>query len=296
MSPVRDSVSIELSKRFFAVAGGLYSTLAVADPLPAVDCIINPYQVVELASPVPGVIERLRVERSDPVAKDQVIAELAADVEKATVALARARAAIQSEIRVGQINRGFDQRRKGRIESLYQRKAVSFERMDEAEREMELSSWKLRQAEELAEIRMLELRRAEQQLDQKTITASIDGYVTEILKFSGEYVEDQPIVRIAQLDPLAVEAIMPMSHFGQIRIGMAAEVFPEVLAAGALRATVTNVDRIGDVASGTFGVRLELPNPDNQLPAGLKCELKFTDPGGADPVIEDIAKMSVVRQ
>ena len=29
-------------------------------------------------------------------------------------------------------------------------------------------------------------------------------------------------------------------------------------------------------ASGTFGVRLELPNPDFKLPAGLKCTVRFT--------------------
>jgi len=38
---------------------------------------------------------------------------------------------------------------------------------------------------------------------------------------------------------------------------------------------VTIVDRMGDAASGTFGVRLSLPNPDNQIPAGLKCDLNF---------------------
>jgi hypothetical protein len=30
-----------------------------------------------------------------------------------------------------------------------------------------------------------------------------------------------------------------------------------------------------DAASGTFGVRLELPNPGNQIPAGAKCKARF---------------------
>jgi membrane fusion protein, multidrug efflux system len=30
-----------------------------------------------------------------------------------------------------------------------------------------------------------------------------------------------------------------------------------------------------DAASGSFGVRLEMPNPDYRLPAGLKCKVVF---------------------
>jgi hypothetical protein len=37
------------------------------------------------------------------------------------------------------------------------------------------------------------------------------------------------------------------------------------------------VDRVVDAASGTFGVRLQLPNPGYRLPAGLKCEIRFPD-------------------
>jgi len=40
-------------------------------------------------------------------------------------------------------------------------------------------------------------------------------------------------------------------------------------------AKVTVVDRVVDAASGTFGVRLELPNPNYRLPAGLKCKVPF---------------------
>jgi hypothetical protein len=38
---------------------------------------------------------------------------------------------------------------------------------------------------------------------------------------------------------------------------------------------VTVVDRVVDAASSTFGVRLELANPDYRLPAGLKCRVRF---------------------
>ncbi len=40
-------------------------------------------------------------------------------------------------------------------------------------------------------------------------------------------------------------------------------------------ASVTIVDRVIDAASGTFGVRLELPNPKHEIPSGLHCQLAF---------------------
>ncbi len=40
-------------------------------------------------------------------------------------------------------------------------------------------------------------------------------------------------------------------------------------------ARVVVVDPVVDAASGTVGIRLELPNPNYRLPAGLKCKVQF---------------------
>ena len=44
---------------------------------------------------------------------------------------------------------------------------------------------------------------------------------------------------------------------------------------GVHEATVAVVDRVVDAASATFGVRLELPNPNYALPGGLRCDIRF---------------------
>ena len=56
--------------------------------------------------------------------------------------------------------------------------------------------------------------------------------------------------------------------------GMRWMVSPEA-PGGRYTATVTLVDRVIDAASGTFGVRLELPNPNLAIPAGAKCKVRF---------------------
>ena len=86
---------------------------------------------------------------------------------------------------------------------------------------------------------------------------------------------EKKILKLAQISPLLVELILPVQQFGQIKVGDSATVFPEAPVGGQFNATVTVVDRLVDAASGTFGVRLEVPNPGNRLPAGLKCSVNF---------------------
>ena len=41
-------------------------------------------------------------------------------------------------------------------------------------------------------------------------------------------------------------------------------------------AEVQRVDPVADAASGTYGVWLELPNPELQIPAGVRCNLDIS--------------------
>jgi hypothetical protein len=59
-----------------------------------------------------------------------------------------------------------------------------------------------------------------------------------------------------------------------VAVGRSGELSVEGVA-GKHLAMVSTVDRVFDAASGTFGVRLELPNRDNRLPAGLRCQVSF---------------------
>ena len=72
---------------------------------------------------------------------------------------------------------------------------------------------------------------------------------------------------------------MPLSQFGKIRPGTTAEIVPENPVGGRYTATVTIVDPVLDAASGTIGIRLELPNPGYALPAGIRCHARFPEVG-----------------
>jgi multidrug efflux pump subunit AcrA (membrane-fusion protein) len=96
--------------------------------------------------------------------------------------------------------------------------------------------------------------------------------------------------RLAEIGTLYVEVVLPVGAFGEVKPGMPVEVKPEIPRGTTHRGTVAVVDKVLDAASSTFGVRLELPNPQLKIPAGIHCTANF--PGVSAPVV---AKARSVR-
>jgi multidrug efflux pump subunit AcrA (membrane-fusion protein) len=162
-----------------------------------------------------------------------------------------------------------------RVEEVYQQGGISFKDVDEAAAAKALAEVSVIEGRDYKRLAELELERALAALAVRTIRSPVTGVVTERLLASGEFAKQAPILKVAQLDPLRVEVFVHVAHLGKIAVGMLAEVLPEAPVNGVYQARVTVVDRVVDAASGTYGVRLELPNPDYRLSAGLKCKVRF---------------------
>jgi len=248
-------------------------------------CVITPSQTVELGSPVPGQLHEVLVDRSDTVTAGQIVASLDSRLERASLEIARFRAETDTEVSLREAAYAVDRRTHRRLRSLAASKVASAQDKDRAARESRLSAWRVQQAKDDLELYALELARAEATLDRRKIRSPIEGTVVARLANPGEYIEDEPLMRIIKLDPLYIEAILPMRLFGTIKPGMKAEVFPELEGGASHAATVVLVDPMGDAGSGTFGARLSLPNPDHLIPAGLKCRVQLKAKG---PMLSDI--------
>lgn len=249
--------------------------VAAQQAFPTVDCVISPSQITNVSAAAPGVVERVWVQPGDSVVQGQLLAELAAGVEKASVKLAQARADMKADLSAEQVNLRYDRMQEKRVEALASQKMVSSQNKDEAARIRDLSYWRLAQAKEDKQLRVLELERAKAQLEQKRIYAPMPGVVAEQFKYPGEYVEDQPVMRLVALDRLEVNAVFPLSLFPKVQKGMQGQVFPETDQTQGYPVVVTRIDPVGDAASGTFRAQLLLNNRDAQLPAGLKCFLQL---------------------
>ena len=259
------------SEAWFEAESELTAALATA-----LDCVIDPYQIIEVGSAVTGIIEAVHVERSEGVKAGAVLVELDSGVERAAVDLARARAGMDGEIKARAANLELGKQRRQRADNLFQQDALSLDLHQEIDTEATVARLDLQSAHESQRLARLQLAQAQEALKRRSIRSPVDGVVVERLMSPGERVDEETILTIAQIDPLRVEVILPSAMFGSVRLNTRAAVELE-FGDQVHVAAVTIVDQVIDAASGTFGVQLELPNPDHAIPAGLHCQVRFLD-------------------
>ncbi len=271
----------DLSETMKTIIPLLYAfMLLTSSPLMAadkteLDCLVRPEMYIDLSSSVDSTMTGLLVKTGDVIKKNQPLVQLESSVEKAKVKLAELQAASFSEIENRKIQLKYANRNNQRLQSLYDRKSISLFEKDKAETEVALARIELTKARENKQIAQLNLVRAQAELSIRTINSPINGIVIDIYARVGESVSDRTIMKLAQIDPLRVELIVPAKYFGKIKQGEKVEIYPEHPADKMYQATVTVVDQLIDSASGSFTVRMALPNPDDKLVAGVNCIARF---------------------
>jgi len=242
------------------------------------DCLIEAFETVDVRSPVEALIASIPVRRGDLVTRGQVVVKLESAAERASLDLARARAAAQGELKAAEARVELAKKKWERAEQLHKQNFISSTARDEAEAEFKLASEQVRQATEAKELAELEAKRSYEVLALRTLRSPFAGIVIDKFQSPGEMATtniNQPILKLARIDPLHVEVVLPVASYGGIKVGMKGSVVPEKPLQGSYSARVKVVDRVVDAASGTFGVRLELPNPKGVIPAGVKCRVSF---------------------
>ena len=131
------------------------------------------------------------------------------------------------------------------------------------------------QAREQKRLARQEVQFAQAQLGMRQIRAPFAGIVADRYVNAGERVEVKPMFRLAKIDPLRVEIIVPAAAYGSVQKGVLAQIIPELPNAAKLDAKVVLVDKLVDAASNTFRVRAELPNGKAAIPSGLRCRAEI---------------------
>jgi RND family efflux transporter MFP subunit len=240
------------------------------------DCVIEPFQVVKLATSAVGVIDKLYVDRGDLVARGQLLGKLVDAVEQANLSLAQERARDSFSIGALDARLVFLHAREGRANALIENGFVTKAQRDEVLSDARVAEQQRDQAILAQKVAQLEVNQAKKVIEQKQVRSPLDGTVMEVLLRPGEYRDDKsPILKLAQTDPLRVEVFVPTSFYGRIHSGDSATVKSEGPKSDLLHARVNVVDRVLDAASGTFGVRLLIANPKHRLPGGLQCKVHF---------------------
>jgi cobalt-zinc-cadmium efflux system membrane fusion protein len=251
------------------LAGGLLAVAAQAAPLA---CLIEPSQVVDIGSPVVGVIATVAVERGDTVRRGEVVATLRREVERANLSAASNRSEVQAELRAARAAAELARSKLVRAEDLRRQNFISEVAVEQARSEAEVAYRRVDAVREQQRAAASDTETARSQFALRELAATIDGVVVDRFLHPGERVDDKPILRIARLDPLRVELVLPLSDLGRLKAGDTVQIKPDYPGAVRKAATVERVDKIVDAASRTFRARLTLPNPDASVLAGVRCQ------------------------
>lgn len=210
-------------------------------------CFLLPSHEVIVGTPLDGVLENVSADRGELVKAGQVIARMNVGLEQAQVQTQEAKAE-------------FGERKTRRNEDLFKKRVISDHELDEIKTESNLAK--------------LELEERKQQLKLRTIVSPINGVIVDRYRARGDLVKQEKIFKIATIDPLHVELVVNSKLFGQFKVGQSREVNLPLLNKK-VSGKVSNLDRVIDPASGTFRVRMTVPNPGSQIPSGLQCEANF---------------------
>lgn len=238
------------------------------------ECLLEPWQLIEVRSAVEGIIATISVSRGDTIRRGQPLVELQSQSERAAVELARLRSQLEGQIVAAKNRIDYASKRLARLTDLEKLNFSSTQARDEADAEKRLAEAELQSALESRELAKVELVRAREQLAMRTVTAPFSGVVVDRMLNVGELAEAgsgrKPVLKVAQIDPMRADVALPASLFGQVKVGTRATVRARV-GGGQFAAIVRSVDRVIDAASGTFVVRLEVPNPGDKVPGGSRC-------------------------
>jgi hypothetical protein len=198
----------------------VHATALRAAPNDEFQCLIEPYRKIEIRSAVEALIDTVHVQRGSVVRKGQRLVDLQADVEKAALASAKYRAVMEGQVKSSEARVDYATDKLRRRETLSQQNYVSSQDRDDAAAELRVAQADLLESRDNRQLSVLESRRLEELLRQRTLTSPFDGVVTEVEQHPGELAQTgegaRPILKMAQIHPLRVEVVLPVALYNQI--------------------------------------------------------------------------------
>lgn len=262
-----------------ATLGGIEAALEVSGTLAA-------DRRVPVKPRLPGALDRVLVDIGDAVREGQVIAtidrrEIDAQADAAVAAVAVAKAGLES----AEAQLANAELERDRARTLFEKGALPRQRLDGAETahrastaQRDLAAANLAQA-------AASLRRAREVQRDATMTSPIAGFIVERNYDAGAIPGDKPVVVVADLRQMKLEAGVSELQAGRLRVGMKARV--EVQArpgesfAGELAAIAPEVDE----RNRHFRIELHVPNDGRGLLSGMYATARIVEAAEAGAVL-----------
>jgi RND family efflux transporter MFP subunit len=243
-------------------------------------CLIEAHSVIKLSNQSQGMLAKVNVRRGDRIRANAVVAELESAVERALLHAAQLKAQTDAMVKAKAAELAFAEQRLVRQQQLAAKTIVSSQSLEEAETRVAVLRSDLLQAELDRKLAGIDVERLEALLERRLLRSPVDGVVATVDMHPGEYADSSTVVAtIAEVHPLKVEVYLPTEAYPKVQVGMRAEIRPQEPIGGSHVAEVVSKDAKIDAASGLFQIQLRLPNPENAIPAGLRCTVRFLSDG-----------------
>lgn len=246
-------------------------TLAVTGSIAAL-----PNQDVRVSSFVAGRIAELKVAEGDHVRAGQVVARLEDhtlrdQLKQAEAAVTQARANLEN----ARLSRT-------RNETLFQRGIAARKDLEDARTQESVAQGALQQAEAALSVATFQVNRA-------VIPSPLDGTVVKRFVNVGEQVDGtaaQPIVEIAHLAEVELQASVPAASLGLLKAGQELALSTEIPGASSLSGRVVAISQAVDPATNSGMVRIRISNRAGALRLGtfLSAQMAVETHAGATVV------------
>jgi RND family efflux transporter MFP subunit len=142
--------------------------------------------------------------------------------------------------------------------------------------DVEVAEARVLSANELTELKRLELDKAKIQLARRVIVAPLSGVVTSLRKDAGEFVapNDPYVMEIVTLDPLLATFSIPSAEAAKLRKGESVSVFLED-AEKVVAGEIDVIAPVTDAESGTVRIKVRIGNPERTYRGGERCTLQL---------------------
>ncbi len=219
----------------------------------------------ELRTLVSGKITNVKVDIGDHVKKGAVLLQIRKvdyklALEQAEANLTRTKASLDNA------KQNYD-----RMKNLYQAGSATAQQYDQAQAGYDEARAALKQAQAARD-------NAQQRLDDTTIRAPYNGFITHRYMMEGEYANvAQPAFDITDLSVLEAEMDLPEEYAGSIPVGLKVKI-SFLSGFEPVEGVVTRVNPSIDISTRTFKIKIRVDNSNFKLPDGLFCTGVFNLP------------------
>lgn len=252
-----------------------------------IEAFTEPYRDIAVAAAEMGTLAEIGVREGDKVEADSMIALLDDDVLRASLEVARRSMSIEGTLKSAQADLDMKSKDLEKLTQLRDRNHASQQEVDRIQTELKVSEARLLSVREDLEVKQLEFRRIEAQIEQRVVRAPIAGIVSEVQRESGEFVSpsDPMIARIVQLDPLLVVFSVPLNRRNDIA---REQIVSLEIGDGRqpVEGTVEYVAPTPDPSNSSVRVKVRVSNAEHRFQSGERAVLML-DSSTLVPATED---------